>query len=160
MIRPRPPHLLHVTCDCANMPGKICCFTIRTPLPPHSGQEWMSPSVAAPEPRQWSHNTRFLIMNWFFWLGKKSQNLVYLFILFMGTRDEGMEVAGRGIRDVRQCLHPCRYLLEKPRTRIRTWGRGGPPVVHGLRCVAKSGCEVESRLNQWMIIYVQPPPKN
>ena len=52
MTRPRPPHLLHVTCDWANIPGKICCFTTRTPLPPQSGQACMSPSVAAPEPRQ------------------------------------------------------------------------------------------------------------
>jgi hypothetical protein len=63
MTRPRPAQLLQVTWDCAYMPGNICCFTTRTPLPPHSEHEWMSPSDAAPEPRQWSHSTRFLIMN-------------------------------------------------------------------------------------------------
>ena len=61
--RPRPPQALHVTYDWAYMPGNICCFTTRTPLPPHSEHEWISPSDAAPEPRQWSHSTRFLIMN-------------------------------------------------------------------------------------------------
>ena len=51
-----------------------------------------------------------------------------------------MEVAGgeeQEERDIRQCLRPCKYLLEKPRTLIRTWDRGGPALVPGLH--AKEG---------------------
>ena len=158
IIRPRPPHLLQVTCDWANMPGKICCLTMRTPLPPHSGHEWISPSVAAPEPRQWSHNTRFLIMNWLRGQAKVRIRFHIFFHENVGCWDGGSGVGDkRKGNDIRQCLHPCRYLLEKLRTRRQRWVRGGPALVHGLR--GKTDVRWEQTKSR-TIVYVQPPPKN
>lgn len=67
IILPRPPQSLHVDCVCANMPGNICCLKVFTPDPPHPEQVWMSPSDAAPEPRQWSQSIFFLIVNYCGW---------------------------------------------------------------------------------------------